>query len=72
MYILSWVHGRLPCLLLRCGISKVNRERRDLDHHLIAFLERRHCLVRQKKTVVTQALARELAQVQVRSAALAP
>ena len=61
MYILSWVHGRLPCLFLRRGIGEVNRERRDLGHHLIAFLERRHCLVRQKKTVVAQALARELA-----------
>ena len=72
MYILSWVHGRLPCLFLRRGIGEVNRERRNLGHHLIAFLERRHCLVRQKKTVVAQALARELAQVQVRSTALAP
>ena len=72
MYILSWVHGRLPCLFLRRGIGEVNRERRDLGHHLIAFLERRHCLVRQKKTLVAQALARELVQVQVRSTALAP
>ena len=61
-----------PGLLLLREIGEINRERRDLGHHLIAFLERRHCLVRQKKTVVAQALARELAQVQVRSTALAP
>ena len=72
MFILSWVHGRLPCLLLRRGIGEVNRERRDLGHHLLAFLKRRHCLVRQKRTLVAQALARELVQVQVRSTALAP
>ena len=53
------------------SVGEINRERRDLGHHLIAFLKRRHCLVRQKKTVVAQALARELAQEQVQSAALA-
>ena len=57
MCILTWVHGRLlraalGLLLLR-EIGEINRERRDLGHHL------------------QPALARELAQEQVQSAALA-
>ena len=36
---------QLGRLLLR-EIGEINRERRDLCHHLIAFLKRRHCLVR--------------------------
>ena len=36
-----------PGLLLLREIGEINRERRDLGHHLSAFLERRRCLVRQ-------------------------
>ena len=62
---------KLGLLLIR-EIDEINRERCDLGHHLIAFLKRRCCLVCRKETVLAQSLARELAQVQVRSATLAP
>ena len=36
---------KLGLLLIR-EIGEINRERRDVGHHLIAFLKRRYCLVR--------------------------
>ena len=58
-----------PGLLLLREIGEINRERRDLGHHLQPALAQK--LAQALARELAQALARELAQEQVPSAALA-